>query len=71
MLDGGEGEGAVKGSPRTEPTLPLKTIVKEGEVSIEHYTRSGDHGPPHLHVKGGGPETRIGQNGKPLKGDRS
>jgi RHS repeat-associated protein len=53
----------------TEPTLPPKTIVQEGEVSIEHYARSGDHGPAHLHVKGGGPETRIGQNGKPLKGD--
>jgi RHS repeat-associated protein len=58
-----------RAGPRTAPELPAKTIVKEGEVTIEHYTRSGDHGPPHLHVKGGGPETRIGQNGKPLSGD--
>jgi hypothetical protein len=37
-------------------------------VEIVHYTKSGDHGPPHLHVKGGGSETKIGQNGKPIKG---
>lgn len=49
--------------------LPPKTIVKERGVEIKHYTRSGDHGPAHLHVKGGGHEVRIGQNGKPLKGD--
>jgi hypothetical protein len=52
----------------TEPKLPPKTVASEGEVSIEHYTRSGDHGPPHLHVKGGGPETKIGQAGKPIEG---
>lgn len=33
-----------------------------------HYTRSGDHGPAHLHVKGGGAETKIGQAGKPIEG---
>ncbi len=52
----------------TEPNLPAKTVVKEGDVEIVHYTRSGDHGPAHLHVEGGGKSTRIGQNGKPLKG---
>ena len=52
----------------TEPRLPDKVIVKQGNVEIVHYTRSGDHGPAHLHVKGGGPETKIGQGGKPLKG---
>jgi hypothetical protein len=30
---------------------------------------SNDHPPPHAHVLGGGPETRIGQNGRPLRGD--
>jgi hypothetical protein len=52
----------------TEPTLPPKTIAKENGVEIVHYTKSGDHGPPHLHVKGGGPETKIGGNGNPIDG---
>lgn len=56
-------------SARTAPTLPPKTIVNQDGVVIQHYTRSGDHGPAHLHVIGGGPETRIGQNGKALKGN--
>ena len=57
------------GGSLTEPKLPGKTIVSEDGVTVEHYTRSGDHGPPHAHVSGQGPSTRIGQNGKPLKGD--
>ncbi|TLV03582.1 RHS repeat domain-containing protein [Dyadobacter luticola] len=55
----------------TEPILPPKTIVSKDGVNIVHYTKSGDHGPPHLHVKGGGPETKIGQNGKPLRNNPS
>lgn len=44
------------------------TIVKEGGITIQIY--SNDHAPAHAHVKGPGKqETRIGQNGKPLKGD--
>jgi hypothetical protein len=57
-----------QGGRITEPDLPQKTIVSEDGVEIQHYTRSGDHGPPHLHVKGKGPETKIGQAGKPLDG---
>ena len=34
-----------------------------------HYTKSGAHDPAHLHVIGGGKKIRIGQNGKPLKGN--
>ena len=30
---------------------------------------SGDHGPPHLHIVGGGVECRVGQNGKPILKD--
>jgi RHS repeat-associated protein len=52
----------------TEPDLPPKTIVEQDGIEIVHYTRSGDHGPAHLHVKGGGPETKIGQAGKPIDG---
>jgi RHS repeat-associated protein len=52
----------------TEPVLPPKLIAQHGSVKIVHYTRSGDHGPAHLHVKGGGKETKIGQAGKPIKG---
>ncbi|XVV07515.1 polymorphic toxin-type HINT domain-containing protein [Actinosynnema sp. CA-248983] len=46
---------------------PVGTIVNEDGVRIQIY--SNDHGPPHAHVKGGGKEVRIGQNGKPLAGD--
>lgn len=60
---------SVKAAARTAPTLPPKTIARKGEVSIVHYYRSEDHGPPHVHVIGGGQETRVGQNGFPLDGD--
>ncbi|PSK96773.1 intein [Murinocardiopsis flavida] len=43
------------------------TVVEVNKVKIVIY--SNDHAPPHAHVKGGGKEVRIGQNGKPLKGD--
>jgi len=52
-----------------EPTLPPKLVVQDGQVRVEHYYRSNDHAPAHMHVKGGGPETRIGPNGRPLRGD--
>ncbi len=52
----------------TEPDLPPRTIVNADGVEIRHYTRSGDHGPAHLHVIGGGAETKIGQAGRPIKG---
>ena len=54
---------------RTEPTLPAKTLAAEGEVTIKHNYRSGDHPPAHAHVEGGGPSTRIGPNGKPILND--
>lgn len=57
----------------TEPTLPPKLIVEERSVRIQHYYRSGDHGPPHVHVTEDGTrqqnETRIGQNGRPLRNE--
>ena len=58
-----------EGENGEKPKLPKKRIVDEKGVYIEHYTRSGDHGPAHLHVRGGGREVKIGQNGKPLKGE--
>ncbi|MDR1888491.1 MAG: RHS domain-containing protein [Zoogloeaceae bacterium] len=62
----------------TEPTLPSREIVKKGEgnVTIRHkYGTSGsgrkEHAPVHAHVEGGGEyEVRIGQNGKPLAGEK-
>ncbi len=57
------------GGQFTEPDLPDRIIVRHGPVTIEHFYRSGDHGPPHLHVSGGGAPTWIGQNGRPLAGD--
>jgi hypothetical protein len=61
--------GPLKGPRYTEPTLPPKTIVQQDGVLVEHYYRSGDHGPAHAHVSGQGPDTRVGANGKPLAGD--
>jgi len=66
FMPGGKG---TKGGALTEPTLPGKTIIAEEGVTIQHYTRSGDHAPAHLHVKGEGGNTRIGQNGNPIKDD--
>ena len=54
---------------RTEPVLPAGTIVNSGSIKIEHYYKPDDHPPAHMHVVGGGGKTRIGANGKPLKGD--
>jgi hypothetical protein len=45
-----------------------KTIVKENGVTIKSYGTNDVHKPAHAHVKGGGPEVRVGANGKPLKG---
>lgn len=43
-------------------------VVKENGVKIESYYPN-DHGnPAHLHVKGGGPATKIGPQGLPVKG---
>jgi RHS repeat-associated protein len=57
------------GSATTEPTLPDREIVSEDGVTVEHYYRGDEHGPAHMHVRGGGPPTRIGPNGRPLRGD--
>jgi hypothetical protein len=57
------------GGARTEPSLPSRTVVKEGGVEITHNYRGNDHGPAHLHVDGEGPSTRTGMNGKPLRGN--
>jgi hypothetical protein len=54
-------------APRTAPAGDAAVIVRERGVIVEIY--SNDHGPPHAHVVGGGPETRIGQNGKPIDDD--
>lgn len=53
-----------QGGKLTEPILPAKIIATGGGVTIEHYYRSNDHEPAHLHVVGGGQKTRIGQMGK-------
>jgi len=42
-------------------------VADENGVRIDIY--SADHGPPHAHVKSGDRNTRVGQNGKPLKGE--
>jgi len=52
----------------TPPQLPPRIIVQQNGVTIQHYYRGGDHGPPHLHVSGEGENTRIGQNGYPIDG---
>jgi hypothetical protein len=45
-------------------------IADQNGVKIEHYG-TADHGPAHAHVKGGGPETKIGPKGYPLKNQPS
>lgn len=55
------------------PVLPPSLIAHEQGVVIEHYYPN-DHLEPHLHVyeignKGRG--TKIGENTKPLKGQRA
>lgn len=66
----GEEEAGVAASRPNIPELPPSTIARRGEITIEHYHGSiaGEHGPPHAHVNGGGAPTKIGMNGKPLKG---
>lgn len=44
------------------------TIVSQDGVRVQIY--SNDHAPAHAHVKGKGDEVRIGQNGKPLAGEK-
>ena len=61
--------GCKQGGKLIEPTLPPKHIVETKGVRIEHYYASNDHAPPHAHVSGKGPKTKIGMNGKPLKGE--
>ena len=68
-IPGGCSDKKDKCKGRTEPTLPDKEVVSSGQVKIEHYYRSNDHVPAHMHVTGGGSKTRIGMNGKPLPGD--
>jgi hypothetical protein len=53
----------------TEPDLPSRTIAESGEVRIQHNYRSNDHPPAHVHIRGGGPEVRVGKNGRPIGGD--
>jgi hypothetical protein len=54
---------------RGAPALPARILAQEGEVTVEHYFRGGDHGPAHAHVNGGGQTTRIGPKGHPLRGN--
>jgi intein/homing endonuclease len=58
-----------QGGKYTEPTLPDKEVASRGEVKIVHNYKSNDHAPAHVHVKGGGKETRIKMNGEPMSGD--
>ncbi|GAB6085236.1 hypothetical protein [Alkaliphilus crotonatoxidans] len=50
--------------------LPNKTIGSNSDGKIEHYYRSGDHAPAHVHVTDSqGNTVKVGQNGKPLLGE--
>ena len=53
----------------TRPNLPPETVASGNGVVVKHYTRAAqEHPPAHLHVYGGGTATKIGANGKPMKG---
>jgi RHS repeat-associated protein len=66
---GNAGPGQPPGGPcnATNTASPVGEILRQDGIKIVIY--SNDHAPPHAHVIGGGTETRIGQNGKPLAGD--
>ncbi|WP_246553681.1 RHS repeat domain-containing protein [Paenibacillus tritici] len=50
--------------------LPPKTLGSSSFGYIEHYYKSGDHAPAHVHViDNKGNVVRVGQNGKPLEGE--
>jgi len=51
-----------------KPQLPDSKIAEQDGVTVEHYYKGNDHAPAHVHVNGGGGKTKIGQNGKPIKG---
>jgi len=55
----------------TEPNLPSKVIAEKDGVKIVYYTKGGDHGPPHVHVKGGGLRLELEVAGKPLRNNPS
>jgi len=63
------GQNYKQGGKYTEPTLPDKVIAQQGEVKVVHNYRGNDHPPAHVHVLGGGSETRIKLNGQPMPGD--
>ncbi|MGB5970130.1 MAG: polymorphic toxin-type HINT domain-containing protein, partial [Spirulinaceae cyanobacterium] len=63
------GYGQKQGGKYTEPTLPDKVIAKKGQIQIVHNYRSNDHPPAHVHITGGGKETRIKLDGKTMPGD--
>jgi RHS repeat-associated protein len=58
-------EGCPNGNDQDDS--PVGEIVRDRGVRVK--INSNDHAPPHAHIEGGGPPTRIGQNGKPLPGD--
>lgn len=62
-----------RGGQFTEPQLPENPVVQVGKIEFRYHLGSEggriEHGPPHLHVVGGGVEKTIGQNGFPT--DRS
>jgi hypothetical protein len=63
-----EADERKQGNSRKNASYPKQIIVKENGISIVHYYPN-DHGnPAHLHVKGGGENTKIGPQGKPVKG---
>lgn len=72
------GEGGVVVHNQSVPRLPDHDIITEGGISLRHNygattsVRGGriEHGPAHLHLRSPDGEIRIGQNGKPLAGDR-
>ena len=76
-LGGWQYQGELGGNRSdTAPTLPPRLIFAGRNVRIVHNYHDFlqgtpmDHPPAHAHVIGGGPSVRIGQNGRPLAGER-
>ena len=59
----------VKDRRTVEPKLPQSSVASHGDVEFKHYYGGGgDHLELHMHVIGGGRETKILPNGQPMKG---
>lgn len=64
------GDNGILVHNNTPPQLPDGLIAREGQFELRHRYKGYEHAPPHAHLIGPHGEVRVGQNGKPLAGER-